>query len=89
MMRIEKWRWWASLLIFSSVLGLSGCGEDPKQLFETAQFEEEQNNRAHARELYERIVQSHPEGDWARRAKTRLVEMDMEKEQEEGKLKSE
>ncbi len=88
-MGLERWKWWAILVVCVSVLGLSGCGEDPKQLFETAQFEEEQNNRAHARELYERIVQSHPESDWARRAKTRLVEMDMEKEQEEGKLKSE
>ena len=66
-----------------------GCGEDPNQLFETAQFEEEQNNQAHARELYERIVQSHPESEWAKKAKTRLAEMDMEKEQAGGKLKSE
>ncbi len=77
-MRIEKWRWWAFVLIFSSVLGLTGCGEDPKQLFETAKFEEEQNNQAHARELYERIVQSHPDSEWAKRAKTRLGQMDKE-----------
>ena len=65
-------------MVFCSVLGLTGCGEDPKQLFQTAQFEEEQNNQAHARELYERIVQSHPDSEWAKRAETRLAEMQKE-----------
>lgn len=88
-MEIEKWRWWASLLVCVSVLGLGGCGEDPKQLFETAQFEEQQNNQAHARELYERIVQTHPESEWAKPAKARLAEMDTEKVQEEGKSNTE
>lgn len=78
MMRIGKWRWWAFVMVFCSVLELTGCGEDPKQLFQTAQFEEEQNNQAHARELYERIVQSHPDSEWAKRAETRLAEMQKE-----------
>ncbi len=88
-MRIERWKQWITLVVWVSVLGVSGCGEDPKQLFETAQFEEQQNNQAHARELYERIVQIHPESDWAKQAKGRLAEMDKEKVLGEGKLDNE
>ncbi len=56
-----------------------GCGEDPQQLFETAQFEEQQNNRAHARQLYERIIQEFPESSVALNAKKRLEEWEREK----------
>jgi hypothetical protein len=53
---------------------LVACGEDPQQLFETAQFEEQQQNRAHAQELYERILRDHPESAAARKAEERLKE---------------
>ncbi|WNM63761.1 hypothetical protein [Candidatus Nitrospira neomarina] len=49
-----------------------GCGEDPQQIFETAQFEEQQHNRAHAQELYEKIIQQHPESEFAEKARKRL-----------------
>jgi hypothetical protein len=88
-MRGERLKQWITLVVWVSVLGLGGCGEDPKQLFETAQFEEQQNNQGHARELYERIVQTHPESEWAKQAKARLAEMDRGKGQEEGKLNTE
>jgi TolA-binding protein len=55
--------------------GIAGCGESPKQLFETAQFEELQNNQSHARELYERIIQKHPDSDFAKKATLRLAEL--------------
>jgi len=55
--------------------GIAGCGESPKQLFETAQFEELQNNQRHARELYERIIQTHPDSDFAKKAALRLAEL--------------
>ena len=85
----KGWIQWITLAVWVSVWGLSGCGEDPKQLFETAQFEEQQNNQAHARELYTRIVQTHSESEWAKQAKVRLEEMDAEKVREEGKLSTE
>lgn len=85
----KRWKWWATLVVCVSALGLNGCGEDPKQLFETAQFEEQQHNQAHARELYQRIVQTHPESEWAKQAKVRLAEMAKEKGQEERKLNAE
>lgn len=55
---------------------VSGCGESPQKLFETAQFEELQNNRSHARELYQRIIQSHPDSDFAKKAALRLAELE-------------
>jgi len=54
--------------------GLVACGEDPQQLFETAQFEEQQHNQAHAQELYERILREHPGSPAARKAEARLKE---------------
>ncbi|MEE9143471.1 MAG: hypothetical protein V3U06_01720 [Candidatus Binatia bacterium] len=63
-----------SLCLF--VFGVVGCSEDPHQLFETAQFEELQNNQSHARELYERIIQTSPDSKFAIKAKARLAELE-------------
>ena len=71
-MKGRGWKPWAVVLVWVVVMGLSGCGEDPKQLFETAQFEEKQNNQAHARELYERVIQASPDSEWAQKAKERM-----------------
>jgi outer membrane protein assembly factor BamD (BamD/ComL family) len=51
---------------------LMACGEDPQQLFETARFEEQQHNRTHAQELYEQIIQQHPDSEFAEKARQRL-----------------
>lgn len=61
---------WAGLLLLLAIL--AACGEDPRQLFETAQFEEQQQNRAHAQELYEQIIRQHPESEYAGKARQRL-----------------
>ncbi len=54
-----------------------GCGgESPESLFETAQFEERQTNVAHARELYQRIIQERPDSEWAKKAKARLEQLE-------------
>ena len=55
--------------------GFAGCGESPKEMFETAQFEELQNNQSHARELYQRIIQTHPDNDFAKKAALRLAKL--------------
>jgi TolA-binding protein len=34
-----------------------------------------QNNQSHARELYERIIQTHPDSDFAKKAALRLAEL--------------
>jgi len=54
---------------------LTACGEDPQQLFETARFEEQQHNQAHAKELYERILRDHPDSPVAEKAQERLEEL--------------
>lgn len=61
---------WFGLGVFC--VTLLGCGEDPRQLFETAQFEEQQHNRAHAQELYEQVIQEHPGSEFAEKARHRL-----------------
>lgn len=54
---------------------LTGCGEDPTQLLETARFEEQQNNLLHAQELYEQIIRDHPDSPQAQTAKERMAEL--------------
>lgn len=61
---------WIGLGIFCGML--LGCGEDPRQLFETAQFEEQQQNRAHAQKLYNKVIQEHPESEFAEKSRQRL-----------------
>jgi len=55
------------------LLALAGCGDKAQELFETAQFEEQQNNREHARQLYEEIVRDHPQSAAAKKAAERLA----------------
>lgn len=59
-------------LVFLSLAG--GCsGNKSKELFDTAQFEEKQNNRDHARQLYKEIVTNYPESPIAKKAQERLA----------------
>jgi hypothetical protein len=68
-------RWLGLALVMGVLLA---CGEDPQQLFETAQFEEQQHNQAHARELYERILRDHAKSPIAQKAEERLKELKKE-----------
>ena len=54
---------------------LVGCGDKAKDLYDTAQLEEKQNNRPHATKLYRQIVKEYPDSPYANQAKTRLVEL--------------
>lgn len=63
-------------LCLLALLAAAGCsGQDPSDLFATAQFEERQNNREHAMQLYERIIKNHPQSEVAQRARQRLEEL--------------
>jgi hypothetical protein len=62
-------RWFGIGLLLGLLIA---CGEDPRQLYETALFEEQQQNQAHAQELYERIIQQHPDSEFAEKARQRL-----------------
>lgn len=55
-------------------VGLLSCSADKAaDLFETAQFEELQNNDEHARKIYEDIVKKYPKSDSAKKAEERLT----------------
>ncbi|MBW2149126.1 MAG: hypothetical protein JRG73_03320 [Deltaproteobacteria bacterium] len=59
-------------MIFAAAF--SGCsGNKAKELFETAQFEELQNNLDHARLLYQEIITKYPDSECAKQAEDRLT----------------
>ena len=61
------------MFMLAIVFSISACsGSGSKELFETAKFEELQNNKEHARELYDEVVKKYPESDYAKKAKERL-----------------
>ncbi|WP_026839859.1 tetratricopeptide repeat protein [Citrifermentans bremense] len=64
-----------SVLLMMLVLALAGaCSSDKgKELFDTAQFEEKQNNREHAKQLYQEIVNKYPDSPVAKQAQERLA----------------
>ena len=66
-------------LIAVSLLFLSACANPEgksQQLYETAQFEEQQNNFKHARQLYEEITRDYPTTSYASKAKERLGQIE-------------
>ncbi|TAN43864.1 MAG: outer membrane protein assembly factor BamD [Nitrospirae bacterium] len=65
----------AIFLFVVFVFFLTGCGSNAAELFETAKFEELQNNKEHAVKLYEEIVNKYPDSDYADRAKERLARL--------------
>jgi outer membrane protein assembly factor BamD (BamD/ComL family) len=62
--------------IASLFLLLAGCGDKAKDLYDTAQLEEKQNNRPHATKLYRQIVEEHPNSPYVNQARTRLAELE-------------
>ncbi len=58
--------------LFLALLMVGCGGESPESLFETAQFEEQQTNFSHAKELYQQIIREHPDSEWAKKAKERV-----------------
>lgn len=69
-------RYTVIVLLCSLALGASGCqGDRAEDLYELATFEEQQNNRDHARQLYEEILQDYPGTEHAMKAQERLREL--------------
>lgn len=59
------------------VVALSGCqGGGATEVLRIAEFEERQNNPAHARELYQQLLADYPNSPEAARAKERLAALD-------------
>ena len=70
-MKYLKIRFFYVLLFFVTACGGSGA----KEIFETAQFEELQNNHRHAIELYEEIVRDYPASEFAKKSGERIVKL--------------
>ena len=62
-------------LICLIFLLMVSCGQSPRQLFETAEFEMLQTNYPHATKLYRQILEKHPESEFADKARRRLKEI--------------
>jgi TolA-binding protein len=61
------------IIILALALVLAACsGNKASELYETAKFEELQNNREHAVQLYEQIIAEYPSSDYAVKAKDRI-----------------
>ncbi|NWF73072.1 MAG: hypothetical protein HXY51_08570 [Nitrospirae bacterium] len=54
------------------MLVLSCSGDKAKELLETAELEDQQNNAAHAKQLYEDIIRLYPSSPEAEFARARL-----------------
>lgn len=65
----------APVLAIFLVLGVVACTDSARSMYENAQFEELQNNPAHAAELYEEILDKYPESEYATKARERLKQM--------------
>lgn len=68
-----------TVLIFFLLLSfmLSGCsGNKAAELYETAQFEELQNNREHALQLYQEIIKKYPDSEYAKKAGEKISVME-------------
>jgi TolA-binding protein len=66
----------SALLVILALL--SGCASGEKkaaELLETARFEEKQNNREHAKELYDEILKKYPSTPAAQAAAARMAEL--------------
>jgi len=62
------------VIVIIAVIALLSCsGDNASELFETAKFEELQNNRKHAVQLYEDIIKKYPQSEYADKAKERLA----------------
>ena len=61
------------LVTILSMLFLFACsGSGAKELYDTASFEELQNNHKHAKQLYDEIIRDYPKSEYAGKAKERL-----------------
>ena len=66
------------ILVFFLVLAfmLPGCsGNKAAELYDTAGFEELQNNGGHALRLYQEIIEKYPDSDYAGKAEERISQL--------------
>lgn len=65
-----------TMVLCVALLALSACnGDKPKELLETAEFEERQMNLPHAKQLYEDVIHLYPTSKEAEQARARLASL--------------
>ena len=63
-----------AMILFACLLAVSACsGDKPKELLETAEFEERQMNLPQARQLYEDVIRLYPTSKESETARARLA----------------
>ena len=62
-------------LLVSAATFLSCSGNRAAELYDTARFEEKQNNKEHAVQLYREIMVKYPDSPYAGNAAERLADM--------------
>ena len=66
-------RYWIHIGAIVFCVALAACsGDKAKELLETAEFEERQQNVPHAKQLYEELVRLYPSSAQAETARARL-----------------
>ncbi len=68
---MRSWIYTGSVILCVALISCSG--DQPKELLETAQFEEKQMNLPHARQLYEEVIRLYPTSTEAKTARARLA----------------
>jgi outer membrane protein assembly factor BamD (BamD/ComL family) len=66
------------LVVMLLLSTLAACSNKAEELFETAKFEEQQNNRDHAIKLYKSLIEKYPESEQAKEAAKRLAGLQSE-----------
>ena len=65
-----------TVILCACVLAVAACsGDKPKELLETAEFEERQMNLPHARQLYEDVIRLYPNSKEAESARAHLASL--------------
>lgn len=63
-----------AMILCVCLLAVAACsGDKPKELLETAEFEERQHNVTHAKQLYEDVIRLYPNSKEAETARARLA----------------
>jgi outer membrane protein assembly factor BamD (BamD/ComL family) len=71
-----RFRFTGFVVLIALALGLSACsGQKASEIYNTAKFEELQNNRQHAIQLYEQIIVRYPSSEYAVKSKERIDEL--------------
>ena len=68
---MRQWTYTGAVIVCMALISCSG--DQPKELLETAVFEERQHNVAHAKQLYADLIRLYPDSTEADTARVRLA----------------